>query len=438
MRIKDKYKADVVFDFDARKGTIQDQSANGYTVSTLPTGSSWSKNQYGRTYYHPHIGFFNYGDVGNISGSTGITILAKMKCDDLTGNSFVVGRDNGAGLINAYGMFFIGDEIRFRVTTTSTGASDRADLNTTSSPGDRKLHVVIATYSSTDHTMRIAVDGTIIKSSSVLASGTMLDSADQLNIGFAGGSAFDGSMNQIMIIKKGLTPEETAQLYEESLQEAFWTKKVIRNILDTDGTITKTYIPLTEGWNDSIGNDYVGLISNTEFQIVSGSWKVENDVGFKKLIRCVSTGIITVPSSIVYGTWEVDILKQEGSYIVFTFLGSSKTERLADDQNGYEIAFRSNEDVQCSEITGGSTSLKFLSSTSSVPVNEWFKIRVTRTSAGVTTVYISLDDGLTYTIINSTVSGDNPFTDTTKTTASDTLIQSSTGDKFKNFKFVSD
>jgi len=68
----------------------------------------------------------------------------------------------------------------------------------------------------------------------------------------------------------------------------------------------------------------------------------------------------------------------------------------------------------------------------------WYNVRITRTTAGVFTVWIKSPTDTnfpTWTLIDTTGgSGTNPVTDNTYTTSNYIVIDADTGDKIANFK----
>jgi concanavalin A-like lectin/glucanase superfamily protein len=144
-------------------------------------------------------------------------------------------------------------------------------------------------------------------------------------------------------------------------------------------------------------------------------------------------GIAYTPSNAAYGTWEFDVYKSlEGNYTGASFIDTSSSGRT----NGYLLQINSAERVDFRRYTDGSMeTYQLLSAESSISLNTWYRLKITRSLAGVFTVYIKggsfgWDD---WTLVSGG-SSSNPFTDNTYTTSNYFVAEVDNGDKIRNLK----
>jgi len=139
-------------------------------------------------------------------------------------------------------------------------------------------------------------------------------------------------------------------------------------------------------------------------------------------ITCLTAGVISVPTSFYGDTpteaahrqWEFYLKKTgAGAAPIIAIINGIAGQVVGGGINdGYIVDISGGEAVECSRIDNGSVTNKFATAASFVNVGQRYLFRVTRSEAGVMTVYM---DG---TIIDvSGGSGTNPFTDTTITTS---------------------
>src|SRR3989344_1420857 len=155
------------------------------------------------------------GDVNDLSGSQGVTVSAWVRPSAI-GTNGILWRGESS-VTKAYSLFLLStDEIRFRVTTTSTGSETSAALDTTTSPIStlNQWYHIAGIYSDSDDTMRIYVNGSQVVSNGALASGVLSDAAFIETIGSSNTSnLFNGSLDDVRIYNRALTATEVRQLY---------------------------------------------------------------------------------------------------------------------------------------------------------------------------------------------------------------------------------
>ena len=177
-------------------------------------------------------------------------------------------------------------------------------------------------------------------------------------------------------------------------------------------------------------------LSNTGWEIQSGTWKVSNTDGFNKKIECVAAGRASMPSGQIYGTWEWDVYHSAGTESRVYFIASSSIAHGSTGQSGYMLSILSTERIVLHRNNGdGSSSTMFQTDQDYVPENAWIRLRVTRKTNNEFITYFSLDSGLTWTEVVES-SGSNPVTDATYTTSTRVVSSLGTSDATKSFKFI--
>ncbi|MHA2040164.1 MAG: hypothetical protein ACW98X_27505 [Promethearchaeota archaeon] len=152
------------------------------------------------------------------------------------------------------------------------------------------------------------------------------------------------------------------------------------------------------------------------------------DIG-TKYMRCTSAGTIAIQSKAAYGTWEWDMMKNLAGGVAITFFISNKNQLSGN--TGYVINFNSNEAIYFQEY--GATN-HFITATSYIVNNVWYRVKVTRTKDGEFYAYIKGGSfGNTYVLVDVTGgSGTNPVTDTTHTTSEYLVLDFDAGDRLAN------
>jgi hypothetical protein len=155
-----------------------------------------------------------------------------------------------------------------------------------------------------------------------------------------------------------------------------------------------------------------------------------------KYLECDSAGLISTSNDVSYGTWEFDILKGNGvnntRFLIFNDVNDSTIS------NGYVFDISSAEDIYFYSRIGGAFTPKFNTASNYIENNIWYRIKITRTSDGVFTIYIKGGlFGETYVLVDTSGgSGSNPFTDTTTFTPKYILLDFDDGDKITNIKIT--
>ncbi len=154
-----------------------------------------------------------------------------------------------------------------------------------------------------------------------------------------------------------------------------------------------------------------------------------------KMLTCTTAGTISFPSKQAYGIWEFDISKTQGNAgIGITFINNKITNT---SNNGYTIYINSSEQLDFGRYSSGVFTRLALSTSAYLEDNKIYRVKITRTIAGVFTIYIKGGNyGNVYQLMTVS-SGNNPSTDNTHTSSIYCVIAGSyAGDKIGSIKFT--
>jgi hypothetical protein len=156
-------------------------------------------------------GTTDYVDCGDIDIGTGPrTFAAWVRADSTSGVTAIIGKDTGSATTEAGWLYQSSSNILWKLRNPA-GSSIRMFTTTLTTGG---WHFLVATYDTTD--MHVYFDG-VLDDGPLL--GTVPDSVPDnsipLQIGARGNGAykFNGTIDNVMIFNKALTPEEIAALY---------------------------------------------------------------------------------------------------------------------------------------------------------------------------------------------------------------------------------
>lgn len=180
-----------------------------------------------------------------------------------------------------------------------------------------------------------------------------------------------------------------------------------------------------EAWNQTFADQTAGILSNTGFQISSGTWRtrmqnLSGGASDEKAIENRGAGIIWKDSIQAYGSWEFYVFKWGGSDMDIMFIADTKGGAAATGQNGYGIRFDSDETIALVESVNGTPT--DLISSGTLSTQTWYKVTVTRDAVGAFELFI--DD-----------SSIGTATDNTTTTGKYLAIDLAVSDEVGNFIF---
>ncbi len=181
----------------------------------------------------------------------------------------------------------------------------------------------------------------------------------------------------------------------------------------------------------SVRDETDGRLSNTTYQIKSGSHRLQEDAtAGERYIECIVAGAISRRSLFARGTSEFDVEKGGGTnYLNLQFAVVTPTDYTDPAQNGYMVQFSSTERVALRRITAGVSTPIFLSDASYIVNNQRYKIRISVSSAGVFTTYIMGGTFANWTLVTTAGGGSNPVTDNTHTTSVYAVFDFDAGDR---------
>jgi hypothetical protein len=147
-----------------------------------------------------------------------------------------------------------------------------------------------------------------------------------------------------------------------------------------------------------------------------------------KYLECTVAGTIATLSGQAYGTWGWDMLKGgAGNFANVDFM--SDVVDVYPNINSWNLIFFNDEKVKFRQLISTSVDDLFATSASYINNNQWYHIKITRTKAGVWTVWI---DGVL--VVADT--GSNPGTDTDFPTSVFTVLDLDAGDRVANFHYT--
>jgi hypothetical protein len=189
------------------------------------------------------------------------------------------------------------------------------------------------------------------------------------------------------------------------------------------------YQAQAENYLPTLANVTAGKLSNTDLEVLTGSYKVSQDATKKKWIECVTAGLAWMYQNNAYGTYVFEVLKANTANIVdVMFIADTKDTGAATGQDGYQLRINANEAVQVNESINGAQTTRIYTGVGYVENAVAYKIAISRSSLGE--FYVLIKGGAFPNWIPITATG-NPITDNTATTSKYLTIDLDAGDKFR-------
>jgi len=286
-------------------------------------------------------------------------------------------------------------------------------------------HIAVAyNNSSTTNDPIIYINGSSVSLTEAGSpSGTRVSDAGQsLIIGNNNGrtATFDGKMDSVQMWDSILTPTQISELYEQGANKL---------------GLYQSGIDLEQ----STGNVTDGYIGNSGFEVTSGTWDITAPAQYgTKALRSVASGVASIKSSYAFGTWEFDLYKVLDTSELRVLLMSSASALVTDASvDGYQLRLNSAERVAFSRIDTGTDTALGYTAADYIALSTWYTIRITRTTAGVFTMYIKGGAYTSWTQVDvSGGGGTNPVTDTTHTASTYFVVDADGGnDMIANIKY---
>jgi len=193
---------------------------------------------------------------------------------------------------------------------------------------------------------------------------------------------------------------------------------------------------------DTVSNQLVGfndLVGTSDYLSITEAPQLETMTNGTKYLECVTAGMVAIPSSTAYGTWEFDVYKSTNATVCnICFIGQDKAN-YPTQYGGYRYIFEGLEDIYLDKINGVTASTLLKSAVSYITYGTWYRGKVTRSTAGVFTVLIKGGaftptagyDGWTLVSVSGGT-GTNPVTDNTYTTSNYFTVDLDAGDRIAN------
>jgi len=218
--IRDIYPPRVEFDFT--KGSLQDQSTNGYATTLTPGDAYWGKGEKGR---HLVFGGNTDIDLGNVADfdNDEVQSFAAVFSTTETGIQMIMIKSDGAVIFPGWAMYISGGQIFFRIYQTTTATGFRISTDDTFNDGEE--HTVVVTYgglnglSKGGGNVKIYVDNQLVDTTlaqDVAFTVSTLNSGNWV-LGEAsyGSLWFDGPIRYAAQFGVEFTPQEATQLLTE-------------------------------------------------------------------------------------------------------------------------------------------------------------------------------------------------------------------------------
>jgi hypothetical protein len=181
----------------------------------------------------------------------------------------------------------------------------------------------------------------------------------------------------------------------------------------------------------TLANVSAGALSNTGFEVVSGSFKVSEGSDKKKWIECVTAGVAPMLQTNAYGTYVFKVNHVGTSNTFILFASDTKGAEGATGQDCYTFLIDTAEQLAVRESVNGTPANKFVSAIGSVTPLTDYMFAISRSTTGVFTIYAKGGSEFPQWTQVTASTGSNPFTDTTTTTSQYLNLDFDAGDKFR-------
>lgn len=436
-KILDKYTANILGLYSFQSGSGADMSGNDRIMSSVNSTGSWRMSERGRAFSTEDKADYLATTSSPFDTAKTVGVWIKPNYDTSASDNRIVSNGDGTKkwtlqLQVAAGVFYP------VISKSNTGAGNAA----TGADGITKDRWSFLSADIDD--LELYLNGI---ASGVAVGASTISVTGNASVGARGDGAFGfpGEVGKVVILDTPLTPAEHAQWYTEETQSAHYDRVDIQKLDNTydafDPTgadILDVYIADGKGWNESLANETTGFLSNTGWDIVSGTWLAQwSGDSFKKELACVSSGRTSRQCTQAYGTWEFDIYHAATTNTRVYFIAST-TDAFTGTNDGYMFSVLSTRRLTLHKITGGAASTLFATGASYVADDAYTKYRITRTPAGEFTGYYSPDGGITWNIVTiggAGSGGSNPVTNNDFTDSVYCVFDIDTNDIAKDFIF---
>lgn len=240
---------------------------------------------------------------------------------------------------------------------------------------------------------------------------------------YAAGATYglNGAIADLRLFSSNLTTAERTALYN------YGAKRLVLNL------------PMGNETNATLDSVTSGLVSNTPWERVSGTWAVEQDAAspYKKWLKCVVAGIVGIKSTKAYGTWVFDVYHAENSVTDILFIASDMAARDGATQSAYTLELIPSERIQLEKNTPGTSTDLTYTAPLYFAAETAYRFVITRKYNGQFSVYIKGGAFTNWTLASVAGGGGaNPSTDNAITTSKYIVLNFAVGDKFSNLQIL--
>ena len=391
-------------------GILHDISGNGKHI-TVPVGG-YITTAKGLRGYNKNIGLSTYN-----------LIPTTLSCTDFT---YCLAHDGmvfpSATLFHKIKYIGVSNTtLKYFETPTFTDFTPSIPVAQLTSNG-----TIIFTYTNSTKTLTVTING-VFAGSCVFATAIGTTSFESiLNVGNYAGKQINGTIKDITIYNKVISTPEIKQ-YHNQFNEVILHEKF------EDMAVGSAKLP--NGWIKN-GGSFVCGESTTNDAVIKSIRKGT------KYLRCVTAGIVAIPSKWVNGTMEFSLYKNTLNNTTQIGLISDIIKLGVWNGFGYMFWFYQNNSISMYRInnTGGTNVIT--TSPNYISNNTWYRIRITRTTSGTFTIYILGGNFTSWTLVGDTNkdgvmnnqdaqwgSGSNPVSDTTYNSSSYFVIDLDANDR---------
>lgn len=355
------------------------------------------------------------GVVTFLDGLTTATWCLRFKTTDVSASLFSQTYNNLT--------FYINLDASGKLLGRTTGATL---ITSTNSYNDGKIHNAVLVLNGTS--LILYVDGVNVGSTND-AEAVASSSDDHLSLGVSrdnGGSSSnaDCEIYDAKIYNRAWTEQEAKDYYNE-----FASRTYLRETFEGNGADEVAKLP--KGWIPGTGSFKIGELASQD--------SVLKDLKRgTKYLECTSVGDIHHSSTQAVGTWLIGLYKKgAGTSCHFQLVENVHKDWQDSSFNGYILSITSTEKIILGKITGGSYSEIMGSAAAYVENEKNYEIKVTRTTAGVFTIYARGGSlGANWVQVPAST-GSNPVTDNTyMTTVGLGFSPDSIGDILNGFEVL--
>lgn len=344
------------------------------------------------------------------------TLCARVKPHSLTATHMCIINKGGTGAVG-YSLI-ISSTGTIGILIQATGGTNQASTFSGFNVVLNKWIDIIVSFDR-DDVMKLYVNGSYVNQLSYSSGNSnSISSGNNLTLGkFTSTTAFPyyGEIADVRIYNKVLSTKEIKD-YHNSFVKPTLVEDFKNNPIGTNLT--------PYGWNKGTG---VYKVSKLSADVTSGTLKLPKNTHY---LECVTAGTLAIPSKQAYGTWEFSWYKgADGTQPVIALLSPNLYDFIVDSSE--YLALRK---------TG---SRLFWTTNSYISNNTWYRVKITRTTAGVFTLFIKggafiPTEGYNgWTLVSTSGGfGTNPVTDTTYTSSNYFVLDLDASDRIADIKLT--